>query len=138
MMMSLGMYVFSLSTAAYQEFQQQIGWRHPSTGRVGVRPARQFLGPDDETITLNGTLMPEVTGPDMTLDELRKMGDAGLSYALIEGTGRVFGEFIIESMSITRTLFFRDGAARRIEFALTLKRDDDKIGLVTAPRGRLR
>ncbi|MDB0554464.1 oxidoreductase, partial [Ralstonia solanacearum] len=30
MMMALGLFVFSLDTAPYQEFQRQVGWRHPS------------------------------------------------------------------------------------------------------------
>ena len=30
--------------------------------RIGARPAYQYLGPDDETTTLSGVLLPEVTG----------------------------------------------------------------------------
>ena len=40
MMMALGMFVFSLETLAYQELQRQTDWRHPSSPRVGVQPAR--------------------------------------------------------------------------------------------------
>lgn len=124
MMMALGLFVFALETAPYQNFQQQIGWRHPANNRVGRRPARQFMGPDDETITLSGVLLPELTGGDNTIDVLRGMADAGLSYVLIEGSGRYYGMFVIENMEITRTLFFPDGKARRLEFSLKLARVD--------------
>lgn len=124
MMMALGLFVFALETAPYQEFQQQIGWRHPSNNRVGRRPSRQFTGPDDETVTLSGVLLPELSGGDNTVEVLRQMGDTGLSYVLIEGSGRYYGMFEIDSLSVTRTLFFKDGKARRIEFSLKLTRVD--------------
>ncbi|WP_313410578.1 phage tail protein [Stutzerimonas kunmingensis] len=128
MMMALGMFVFGLDTLAYQELQRQTDWRHPSTSRIGARPARQFVGPGDDAITLPGVLLAELAGDQASLDELREMADTGKAYALVEGTGKVYGQFVIESLSEGRTLFFRDGAARRIEFTLALKRvDDDRV-----------
>jgi len=123
-MMALGLFVFALETAPYQEFQQQIGWRHPSNNRVGRRPSRQYTGLDDETVSLSGVLLPELSGGDNTIDLLRQMGDTGQPYVLIEGSGRYYGMFEIDSLSITRTLFFRDGKARRIEFSVRLTRVD--------------
>lgn len=128
MMMALGQFVFSLSTLAYQEFQRQTDWRHGSTSRIGARPARQFLGPGDDSITLPGVLLPELTGGLPSLDEIREMADTGKAWVLVEGTGWIYGLWVIESLSETRSLFFSDGTARRIEFSLVLKRiDDDRI-----------
>jgi len=136
MMMSLGFFVFELATAPYQELQHKLAWRHPSTSRIGLRPARQFIGPDDELITLRGTLLPEITGGAKSLDLLRYMGDSGEQWSLIEGTGRVYGFFVIESLDITKNTFFKDGAARKYDFTLQLARvgDDElhNIGAVTA------
>lgn len=127
MMMALGLFVFSLDTAPYQEFQRQVGWRHPSNNRVGRRPAHQYAGPDDETITLSGRLMPELTGGEWTLAVLELMGDTGSAYTLIEGTGRYYGQFVIESLDTKRTYFFQDGAARVADFTLKLTRIDDGL-----------
>jgi len=125
MMMALGMFVFSLETLAYQEFQRQTEWRHGSTNRIGTNPARQYLGRGDDSITLPGVLLPALAGSQLSLDALRTMADTGKAWPLVEGTGKIYGTWIIESLSETRTLFFRDGQARRIEFTLTLKRIDD-------------
>lgn len=125
MMMALGMFVFSLETSAYQEFQRQTEWRHGSTSRIGTNPARQYLGRGDDSITLPGVLLPALAGTQLSLDTLRYMADTGKAWPLVEGTGKVYGTWIIESLSETRTLFFRDGQARRIEFTLLLKRIDD-------------
>ena len=126
MMMVYGLFVFSLSTAAYQEFQRQTSWRHQSQSRVGARPARQFLGAGDDTITLTGTLLPEFTGGQASLDALREMADQGRAWPLIEGTGVNYGLYVIESLNERKSRFFRDGAAAQIEFDLTLQRIDDE------------
>ncbi|HCA23119.1 MAG TPA: oxidoreductase [Pseudomonas sp.] len=125
MMMALGLYVFSLTTTAYQQFQRQTNWRHPSNPRVGALPARQFVGKGEDTITLSGLIVPEISGQKLSLDALHLMADSGKAWPLVEGTGRIYGLWIIESIQETGTLFFRDGAPRRIEFSLTLQRVDD-------------
>jgi phage protein U len=127
MMLALGMFVFSLRTAAYQEMQRQTDWRHPSSSRVGARPARQFVGRGDDAITLPGVILPELAGSALSLDALRLMADTGKAWPMVEGSGRIYGLWIIESISETRTLFFRDGTPRRIEFTLSLKRTDDGL-----------
>lgn len=128
MMMALGDFVFELRGAAYQDFQRQTEWRHASQSRIGQRPASQFLGPGPDTITLSGTLLPELTGGRATLDELRAMGDRGEAWPLVEGSGRIYGLHKIRSVSETATVFFPDGVPRKIEFSLVLERVDDEHG----------
>lgn len=133
MMLALGMFIFSLPTLAYQQLQRQTDWRHAANSRIGAQPARQFLGRGEDDITLPGVLLPELSGSMMSLDEIRAMANTGKAWALVEGTGRVYGLFIIESLSETRSVFFQDGTARRIEFSLTLKRvDDGRVDLMGA------
>lgn len=126
MMMTLGFFVFSRLTVPYQASQHDMVWRHPTNSRVGARPSAQFLGVGDETLTLSGVLMPEITGGELSLEALRKMADTGKAYPLIEGRGTVTGFFVIEKISKGRSEFFSDGAARRIEFTIELKRVDEK------------
>ncbi|BAW20844.1 MULTISPECIES: phage tail protein [Pseudomonas] len=133
MMLALGMFIFSLPTLAYQQLQRQTDWRHAANSRIGAQPARQYLGRGEDDITLPGVLLPELAGSMMSLDEIRAMANTGKAWALVEGTGRVYGLFIIESLSETRSVFFQDGTARRIEFSLTLKRvDDGRVDLMGA------
>ncbi|MDP2747965.1 phage tail protein [Pseudomonas sp.] len=136
MMMALGMFVFSLHTLAYQELQRQTDWRHPSSSRVGTNPALQFAGRGDDAITMPGIILPELAGSPISLDALRMMADTGKAWPLVEGTGRILGIWVIESVSETRTLFFPDGTARRIEFSISLKRvDDGKVDMLGAAIG---
>lgn len=126
MMMTLGFFVFSRLTVPYQTSQHDMVWRHPTNSRVGARPSAQFLGVGDETLMLSGVLMPEITGGELSLEALRKMADTGKAYPLIEGRGTVTGFFVIEKISKGRSEFFSDGAARKIEFTIELKRVDEK------------
>lgn len=134
MMMALGLFVFGLHTVPYQQLQRQLAWRHPSNSRVGARPARQFIGRGDETVTLSGVLYPEITGGKISLSALEAMADDGRAWPLIEGTGLFYGLFVIEEIASTHSEFFPDGAPRKIEFSLKLVRTDDdpnKLGLLS-------
>lgn len=61
-MMGLGSYRFSLSTAAYQELTRQAAWRWPEQERLGAAPVRQSLGRGSTTVTVVGTLYPHYKG----------------------------------------------------------------------------
>lgn len=126
MLMALGMFVFQTSSVPYQELQRRTEWRHASQSRVGDRPAYQFLGPGADTITLSGTLLPEFTGGRVDLDEIRDMADQGRAWPLVEGTGRQYGLWVITNVDETSSTLYRDGAAAKIEFSLTLEHVDDE------------
>ncbi|MDA8489671.1 phage tail protein [Kluyvera sp. Awk 3] len=127
MMMVLGLFVFELRTVPYQELQYQRSWRLATNSRVNRRPAVQFLGQDSDPLTLSGVLMPSLTGGRMSLLALELMAEQGKAWPLIEGSGAIYGMYMIESLSQTKTGFFQDGAARRIEFSLVLKRVDESL-----------
>lgn len=128
MMMCLGQFVFQLDTLAYQQFKRRTAWKHPTQSLVGARDASQFLGPGEDTITLDGSVVPEFAGDHLNLDALRYMANTGQAYALVEGTGAIFGAFVITEIEETRSHFYEDGSPRKVEFSISLRRvdmDDD-------------
>lgn len=134
-LMCLGDFVFDLAGANYDSVKRQLGWRYPSTSRVGVRPARQFTGVGDETVTLAGCIYPEIAFNGIpALDQLEAMGDMGEPQLLVSGDGSILGSYIIEGLETTSTFFLPDGTPRKIEFSLTLQRVDDDTG--TQGRGQ--
>ncbi|CAI1106851.1 Phage protein U [Serratia ficaria] len=135
MMMTLGLFVFQLQTLPYQTMLRTVDYRWPSNSRIGQRPALQFLGVNEEKITLSGALLPEITGGKISLQLLDVMAAEGKAWPLLEGTGTIYGMFVVNNVSETRTEFFSDGSARRIEFSLTLTRVDESL---TAMYGDLR
>lgn len=130
MMMSLGVFIFSIPTAAYQQLQRSSAADFGQNKRVGRRAASQFLGPGDDTITLSGTLHPGFTGGKENLDLLRRMMNGGKAYALMDGTGAMLGYWTIRSVGETQSIFLQEGAARQIDFTFALHHEpDDTVDL---------
>lgn len=127
MLMTYGTFVFSLSTLAYDQLQRQMAWRHAASERIGARAARQYVGPGEETIELQGTVVAELAWDLLSLDDLRRLADTGLPQALVEGTGRVYGGYVITRLSETRKELFSDGTPRLIDFQLQLTRAEDTV-----------
>ena len=127
MMLVLGMFVFQLQTLPYQTLQRDVDYRWPSNSRVGQRPAMQFLGVNEEKIVISGSLMPEITGGRMSLLALNLMADEGRAWSLLDGSGTIYGMFVINSVSETYSEFFADGSARKIDFTLSLTRVDESL-----------
>ncbi|PHM40419.1 tail assembly protein [Xenorhabdus szentirmaii] len=55
------------------------------------------------------------------------MADSGKAWSLIDGSGSIYGMFVIESIDETKTEFMSGGAARKISFTLTLRRVDNNL-----------
>ena len=136
MMMILGMFPFSIPTAVYQQLQRSTNWRHPSNSRVGDMPAYQFTGRGEDTISLDGSIVPEV-GSQMSITALRVMGDTGKAFPLISGAGKVFGLYHIDDLQETQTIFFPDGTPKKIEFSLKMTQAQKPGTLIGNTAGKL-
>ncbi|MCC2602548.1 phage tail protein [Sphingopyxis yananensis] len=121
-MMALGDFSFGVDTLAYQEFSRRMDWRHASADRLGTMPAFQFVGPGMDSISLPGILMPELTGPNTSLDDLRAMAATGDAYSLVRTDGYIIGQYMIRSIDERQSYFLPGGGARRIEFGIELER----------------
>lgn len=127
MMMIFGMFVFMLETIPYQNLQRSMSWRYAKNDLIGRSASYQYIGAGEDKITLTGVLVPEVTGGDLSLELLRTSAYRGRPYPLIEGTGLIYGMYVMDSISEGRTLFFGDGKAKRIEFTITLTRVNEDL-----------
>lgn len=124
-LMSLGMFPFNISTLAHDELQRRCDWRHPRSPRIGTRDALQFVGPGDDSISVSGTAFAELSQGSLSLDELRAMGNTGAAWPLVDGAGRVFGDFVIMAVDERQKHLLDDGTPRRIDFAIDLLRIDE-------------
>lgn len=127
-MLALGDYRFSISSAAYQDLSRSRSWDWSEQNRVGGFPAMQLTGKSAPTITLTGVIYPEHQGgygqiPQMTLE-----ADRGLPLDLMafdnSEAGVYLGQWVITSLQDRQGVFRGNGAPRRIEFAIQLKRYD--------------
>ena len=118
MMLALGMFVFMRQTLPHQTMQRESDYRWPSNSRIGKRDAFQFLGVGEENITLAGVLYPELTGGKLTMTTLRLMAEEGRAWPLLDGTGMIYGMYVISKVSETGSIFFADGTLTRVDESL--------------------
>lgn len=124
MLAALGTFLFDLDNALFDQIARTRNWRHGRTDRFGARAASQFLGPGEDSITLTGTLVPEIAGKYSSLDTLAELADTGEALPFADGTGRILGRYTIESLDQTETSLIDRGRPRRTDFTINLKRVD--------------
>ena len=121
-MMALGEYRFSVSTAAYRELTRSNEYRWAAQERLGRLPARQYLGPGPETVSLSGVIYPHYRGGLGQLDRMRAEAGRGEPLDLSTGDGTIMGKWVVTRIEETRQVLDADSAPRRIEFRLQLAR----------------
>lgn len=115
-------YRFSLDTAAYQGRSRTTTYRWAKQERLTREPALQFVGPGDDTLKLSGVIYPHYKGGLGQVDSMRQEAGKGKPFILIEGTGTVFGKFVIESISEDQEHFMANGTPKKISFTLDLRK----------------
>jgi phage protein U len=121
-MMMMGPYPFMLDTAAYQEIKRVSTYRWKEQSRIGRKPGQQYVGPGADQITLKGEILPHWKGGYYQLDLMRAQAGRGKPMLLLEGHGGfVLGDWVILNIEGTGTELQANGAARVINFSLTLK-----------------
>lgn len=162
-MLSVGPFVFRVSTLAYQEFRRTTRARWESQYRVGKRPVHEFLGRGDDEIQLLGVTYPDGQvwrGPPATasreaaralqgpliagggvvvsaggmVDIMRTMQARGVPLAVVGGDGAVMGLWVLLDIRETATEFREDGTPRRVRFDFRLRH----YGMTTAEYAALR
>lgn len=111
-MLALGDFFFSISTVQYQQLQRSKSWTWAKKNRLGRKPAKQFHGPDSDTITLNIAHFPENKAGLLMFSRLAALGDLGKPHRLVGSNalgGSDLGLWCIESLEETDTEFTEDG-----------------------------
>lgn len=121
-MMQLGEFQFGLDTAAYQTLYRSSSWRWVELARPGNTSILQYGGRDSERISLPGVIYPEWRGGSQQVDAMRQQAERGQPLLMVDGRGRVMGDWVIERIEERQSAFGGRGTPRRIEFDLLLRR----------------
>lgn len=117
--------VLSIATVAHQRLRRRAEYRWPAQERIGVRPARQYLGPGAEEIDLDGVIYPlderiYPTGDGWDqVPRLRAAAAGGAPLLMASGLGEVMGWWVILEVEETQTPGWR-GVATKIDVRLRL------------------
>ena len=126
MLMALGQFVFQTDTLSFGEIQRQRAWNYASNAVAKGRAALQYLGTGSDTVTLPCLIYQEHGfGQRQSIDDLVQMADAGVGYTLLDGSGDLFGVYVIDSIDETRSVLMFNGVPRKIDLSIKLTRVDD-------------
>ncbi len=119
-MMKLGGYTFSIETAAYNELVRTVSYRWAKQERISREPARQFIGPGDDIVELNGTIYPHFKGGLNQIEDMKTEANKGEPLILVDGRGKVWGKYVIEEVREEQPQHFKGGAPKKQIFALRI------------------
>ena len=77
--------------------------------------------------------MPELGADFASIDTLAAMADTGDTFPLINGQGRILGNYRIVRMEEEHLTVMAGGTPRHIGFRIELERGDDQAGKETTP-----
>lgn len=119
-LLTVGAVALQVSASAYDSLRRQTRYRWPALERLARRPIRQFTGPGDDQITLEGVIFPGDAGDAAAPAALRRLAAAGEPVLVSTGYGDVLGRWAIVSVEEEQTRPHADGAPRRIGWTLVL------------------
>lgn len=133
-LLRLGRFVFEAAGPSYEAISKNYTYEWTKQKRLRSDNTLYWAGIDAYTINLSGTVYPEslfrgragnveqFLGTE-SLTELRRMGDSGQSWSLVDGVGRNLGKWVIKSFDINEEMFFENGLPRKQKFTLQLEKD---------------
>ncbi|MDG4811651.1 phage tail protein [Hydrogenovibrio sp. 3SP14C1] len=120
-MMMLGPFIFSIDTAAYNSLTHTVDYMWAGIQRIGGRKASQFGGIASDTIKMPGVIYPHYAGGLYQMQAVRELASLGKPLPMVDGRGKIWGEFTIKRVEETLKVLTKGGAPMKIEFNLSLE-----------------
>jgi len=130
-LMGWGQFRFTVGGNAFERLRERVGGRWEKHPIIGRRPAGQYLGPDDESITLIGTIYPiEGIGDAGTVQAMFQAARSGLVSILAAADGTIMGPYRLERAERIATDHLPSGAAQKQVYELEFGAHDDGDGQI--------
>jgi uncharacterized protein len=129
-----GDFIFKSTTIPITSIQKDESVKWSSFDRAKNSSARMWQSDGNNTINVEGVIFPEyspaegiqgnLSGPTgrFQLDTLRSMQLTKIPYLLIDGTGVIFGKYILTKISQTQDKFLHNGIPRKQSYNLTFEK----------------
>jgi len=123
-LMQLGLFPFSIETAAYQQLQRVTEYRWAKSETYGKAPSKQFTGLGDDVIDLSGVIYPHWKGGVLQLSAIRALAGTGKPQLMVAmpsmGLGVIHGLWCIERVEEVQSKIGAWGVPGKQEFRVRL------------------
>lgn len=107
---------------------RQGGADHAVKPLMNTLPGREFMGEADEKISISGQLLPTRIGGLTELEMAHSLSRSGQGVPLLRGDGKMFGWFVIESISEQHGNLTRVGVGFTVKYTLNLVKVSPQAG----------
>lgn len=129
-MMQLGLFQFSVNTAAYTELTRSDEYKWAEIQRINNAPLLQYTGRSAKKMELRGVIFPQYLSGRNQLTYIRLQAELAVPLVLVSGSlglDNLFGRWVVESITEDASVFLSDGTPRRQGWRVTLKQYDDGL-----------
>lgn len=121
-MLSLGSFKFSISSASYNELVKNWSWKWTAQSLIGQSDRLQAIGKAPMKISLSGEVVTTFNNVGINqIEILSELGDQMKPLQLVSGTGDVLGFWCITTLSETSSKFLKGGIARLQSFSMEIQ-----------------
>lgn len=117
--MTLGSLRFSVQESSYTRLSRQLEVTTAKLARAGAQVARQVLG-EDETLEIEGEVFLDWRGGPDRVQSFRDLARTHEPQTLTDGTGKVWGRYLVEHVGEQGEAFLENGVPLRQGFRLQL------------------
>lgn len=125
MILALGQFIFSTDNLTFNELQRSRAWTFGNNETAQGRNQYQFTGVVEDITIPFVIYQVHGLGTRQSIDDLAEMADTGAGYLLIDGSGYIYGVFVITGIDDTRSILTIDGVPQKIDGSIKLMRVDD-------------
>lgn len=118
-LMTLGDIRFSVPEGSYRSLSRTLEITTAKLARAGRQASRQVLGLD-ETVDIEGVCYPGQRHARDRVDSFRTLARTREPQMLTDGTGTVWGLFIVERVEERGSDFLTNSVAQRQDFRISL------------------
>lgn len=118
--MCLGPYMFHSTHFGYNKLGHGFSTNWAEIEIVGGFNIGQWTGGQSEKINISGVIFPEEFGGIATMEALQLASLSGVVLPLITLSGKVFGNFRIDSLDEDQAFHNQFGRPRKSEFTISL------------------
>lgn len=124
-LLAIGPHIFDIFPLNLQKIEEETTASWPTVNRFGAGPARQFTGPGDATLKIEGLCFNEEFGGYEDYLALKATQKAGIPVDVIgwgsgAGYGLVLGLMVILKVGASHEFIGPDGIGRKITFSVEL------------------
>ena len=148
-MMRLGPIKFQHSGIDFNSLSRKDNYRWGTLNLLNQTPAKQAMGIGDKTITLSGIVFPHYDPtPNLGINtyigknqihRLRQYAELQRPFVLSDGSGRIYGRWVITDITEEQTNFLIDGTPQKQTYTMSLASYDNSTdyNLITDDKNKV-